>query len=147
MIDRKERQDKVQQHNNDDSTSVIAGKADNDSIDNEQKINNSSTSSYENNNEEWLMKRAKMAFSASAEDENDWLFKRARLSFAASEEVDNENENRSSDPTEVMTKTYIDEVLAEMKKLDRGKDKMKMRHKDTAATTAEAAENKENSMQ
>jgi len=152
-----ERGEEMQQDDNDGSTSIIA---DNGSIDNDQKPHNPS-SSYEDNNEEWLMKRAKKVFAASAEDEDDWLFKRARLSFAASvEEANDENKKHSSDPMEVTTKTlssqeqqdmhtssplktYIDEVLAEMEKLDRGKGKMKARYKSTGTTT-EDIENIEN---
>ncbi len=93
------------------------------------------------------MRRAKKAFAASAEDEDDWLFKRARLSFAASvEEANNENKKHSSDLMGVTTNAYLDEVLAEMKKLDRDKGKMKTRYK-SAATTAEAVENIENKME
>jgi hypothetical protein len=140
LINSEERGEEMQQDDNDDSTSI---NADNDGIDNDQKLQNSS-SSYEDNNEEWRMKRAKKAFAASAEDEDDWLFRRARFSFAASaEEVNDENKKYSSDPMEITTKAYIDEVLAEMKKLDRGKGKMKTRYK-AAATTAEAAENRGN---
>ena len=135
----------IQQDDNDASTSIIT---DNDSIENEQKLNNPSPSSYEDDNEDWLMRRAKKVFAASAEDEDDWLFKRARLSFAASaEEGDDENKKHSSDPMEVTPKAYIDEVLAEMKKLDRGKGKMKRRHKGAATTTEEVSVNIENKME
>ena len=135
----------IQQDDNDASTSIIT---DNDSIENEQKLNKPSPSSYEDDNEDWLMRRAKKVFAASAEDEDDWLFKRARLSFAASaEEGDDENKKHSSDPMEVTPKAYIDEVLAEMKKLDRGKGKMKRRHKGAATTTEEVSVNIENKME
>ncbi len=145
-----------------DSTNIIA---DNSSIDNDQKFHNTSSSSYEDNSEEWLMKRARKAFSDSAENEDDWLFKRARLSFAASAEEDSdENKKQSSDPTEVTTKAlssgeqqdmhessslkaYMDEVLAEMEKLDRGKGKVKVRYKAAATTAEEATENRENKME
>jgi hypothetical protein len=163
LINSKERGEEIQQDDNEGSTSIIA---DNASIDNDQKPHNSSSSSYEDNNEEWLMKRAKKAFAASAEDEDDWLFKRARLSFAASaEEGNDENKKHSSDPMEVTTKAlssreqqdmqdthessslkaYMDEVLAEMKKLDRGKTKMKTRYKGVG-TTAKAIMNREKKM-
>ena len=142
LINSEERGGEIQQDENDDGTSIIT---DSNSIDDHQKIHDSS--SYEDNNEEWLMRRAKKAFAASAEDEDDWLFKRARLSFAASaEEANDENKKHSSDLMEVTTNAYIDEVLAEMKKLDRGKGKMKARYKG-AGTTAEAAENIENKME
>ena len=162
MINSKERGEEIQQDDNDGNTSIIA---DNASIDNDQKHNNPSSSSYEDNNEEWLMKRAKKVFAASADDEDDWLFKRARLSFAASAEEDSdENKKQSSDPTELTTKAlssgeqqdmhessslkaYMDEVFAEMEKLDRGKGKVKVRYKAAATTAEEATENRENKME
>jgi hypothetical protein len=127
------------------STNIIA---DNSSIDNDQKLHNTSSSSYEDNSEEWLMKRARKAFSDSAEDEDDWLFKRARLSFAASaeDEEDDENTKHSSDPMEVTPKAYIDEVLAEMEKLERGRSKKKVRYKGVTST-AEVSGNIENKME
>jgi hypothetical protein len=127
------------------STNIIA---DNSSIDKDQKLHNTSSSSYEDNSEEWLMKRARKAFSASAEDEDDWLFKRARLSFAASaeDEEDDENTKHSSDPMEVTPKAYIDEVLAEMEKLERGRSKKKVRYKGVTST-AEVSGNIENKME
>lgn len=162
MINSKEKGEEIQQDDNEGSTSIIA---DNGSIDNDQKPHNSSSSSYEDNNEEWLMKRAKKVFAASAEDEDDWLFKRARLSFAASaEESNEENKKHSSEPMEVTTnalssgeqqdmhessslKAYMDEVLAEMEKLDRGKGEVKVRYKAAATTAEEATENRENKME
>lgn len=127
------------------STNIIA---DNSSIDNDQKLHKPSSSSYEDNSEEWLMKRARKAFSDSAEDEDDWLFKRARLSFAASaeDEEDDENTKHGSDPMEVTPKAYIDEVLAEMEKLERGRSKKKVRCKGVTST-AEVSGNIENKME
>ena len=127
------------------STNIIA---DNSSIDNDQKLHNTSSSSYEDNSEEWLMKRARKAFSDSAEDEDDWLFKRARLSFAASaeDEEDDENTKHSSDPMEVTPKAYIDEILAEMEKRERGKSKKKVRYKGVTST-AKVSGNIENKME
>lgn len=127
------------------STNIIA---DNSSIDNDQKLHKPSSSSYEDNSEEWLMKRARKAFSDSAEDEDDWLFKRARLSFAASaeDEEDDENTKHGSDPMEVTPKAYIDEVLAEMEKLERGRSKKKVRYKGVTST-AEVSGNIENKME
>ena len=133
----------VQQDGNHGNTSIVA---DNSNIDNDQKLHNPS-SSYGDNSEEWLMKRARKAFSDSAEDENDWLFKRARLSFAAStEDEDDENTKHSSDPMEVTSKAYIDEILAELEKLERGKSKMKTRSKG-ADTNTEVSWNIENKME
>lgn len=127
------------------STNIIA---DNSSIDNDQKLHNTSSSLYEDNSEEWLLKRARKAFSDSAENEDDWLFKRARLSFAASAEVEEDDENTkdSSDPMEVTPKAYIDEVLAEMEKLERGKSKKKVRYKGVTSI-AEVSGNIENEME
>ena len=134
----------VQQDGNHANASIVA---DNSNIDNDQKLHNPS-SSYEDNSEEWLMKRARKAFSDSAEDEDDWLFKRARLSFAASaeDEEDDENTKHSSDPMEVTPKAYIDEVLAEMEKLERGRSKKKVRYKGVTST-AEVSGNIENKME
>ena len=156
-----ERGEEIQQDDNDSSTGIIA---DNGSIDKDQKPHNSSSSSYEDNNEDWIMKRAKKVFAASAEDEDDWLFKRARLSFAASvEEANDENKKQSSDRIEVTTKTlssqeqqdmhassslktYIDEVLTEMKKLDRDKRKIKAGYRATGTSTEDVG-NMENKIE
>lgn len=144
MINSEERGGREIQQDDNSSTNIIA---DNGSIDDDQKLHSTSSSSYEDNSEEWLMKRARKVFSDSAEDENDWLFKRARLSFAASaEEEDDENTKHSSDPTEVMPKAYIDEVLAEMEKLERDKSKKKVRHKGVTST-AEGGGNIENKVE
>ena len=135
----------IQQDDNDNGSASTV--ADNSNIDGDQKLHNTSSSSYEDNSEEWLMKRARKVFSDSAEDETDWLFKRARLSFAASaEDEDDENTKHSSDPMEVMPKAYIDEVLAEMEKLERDRSKKKVRHKGVAST-AEGAGNRENKVE
>jgi hypothetical protein len=135
----------IQQDDNDNGSASTV--ADNSNIDGDQKLHNTSSSSYEDNSEEWLMKRARKVFSDSAEDETDWLFKRARLSFAASaEDEDDENTKHSSDPMEVMPKAYIDEVLAEMEKLERGRSKKKVRYKGVTST-AEVSGNIENKME
>ena len=134
----------IQQDDNDNGSASTV--ADNSNIDGDQKLHNTSSSSYEDNSEEWLMKRARKAFSDSAEDEDDWLFKRARLSFAAStEDEDDENTKHSSDPMEVTPKAYINEILAEIEKLERGKSKMKTRSKG-ADTNTEVSGNIENKM-